>query len=859
MTRVKRSVHARKKRRATLERTKGFRGEAHSNYRRAKEALMKADSYAYRDRRNRKRDFRRLWITRINAAARQNGMSYATFMHGLKLAGIELDRKVLADIAVRDAETFRRFAEAPARRRRRPSTADRPPPHRAPLLSRTGALFSLTRDDHHQPPQRTAQGGPQARRPPAGATSTRTFVAEGEDLLAAADAAGWPPVERCSSRRAAGSTARRSSRDLLAQRLAARLGHARARRLRAALGAAPAGPLLRRAVGRQRPRQRRHRRCAPRSPSAPASVALGPGSADPFGPKAVRASMGAIFAVPVARVRVASRSCRRRASRSSPAPATPLARARARRPTRTLVVGAEREGCPPTSSPPATPSPTSRSRAESLNAAMAATVALYERHVGWRADDRADRRAARRGRGRDRGARRATGRARAGARRATSAARPSCRTCCAASPQLPPEERGAVGRAANEARQALEAAIDARARRSSRAAELDARLAADRVDVTLPGHAGRRPSAGCTCSPPPGARSRTSSSASASASPRAPRSSSSTTTSTRSTTTPHAPGAAARPTRSTSPTTSSCARTRRRCSRARWRSQPPPLYIVVPGRTYRRDNDATHTPQFHQVEGLAVDEDVTLADLKGTLLAFARAIFGDEREVRLRPHFFPFTEPSVEVDVSCFNCTDGFLRDGSRCPLCKGDGWIEILGAGEVDPNVFEYVREHGYDPERIQGFAFGMGIERIAMLKHGVPRPAPVLRERPALPGAVRMRLPLLWLHDYCDPGLDAGALADAPDDDRHGGRGVHRHGVARARALRRRPVLERRAAPRRRPADASARSTSATATSRSRSSAARRTSPPARPSRSRRPGAVMPDGTQLKRPSCAASSPTG
>ena len=111
MTRVKRSVHARKKRRATLELTKGFRGEAHSNYKRAKEALMKADAYAYRDRRNRKRDFRRLWITRINAAARINGMSYSQFMHGLSLAGVELDRKVLADIAVRDADTFRRFAE----------------------------------------------------------------------------------------------------------------------------------------------------------------------------------------------------------------------------------------------------------------------------------------------------------------------------------------------------------------------------------------------------------------------------------------------------------------------------------------------------------------------------------------------------------------------------------------------------------------------------------------------------------------------------------------------------------------------------------------------------------------------------
>jgi large subunit ribosomal protein L20 len=112
MTRVKRSLHAKKKRRATLELTKGFRGEAKSNYKRAKEALMKADAYAYRDRRNRKRDFRRLWVTRINAAARECGISYSQLIHGLDLAGITLDRKVLADIAVRDPETFRRFADA---------------------------------------------------------------------------------------------------------------------------------------------------------------------------------------------------------------------------------------------------------------------------------------------------------------------------------------------------------------------------------------------------------------------------------------------------------------------------------------------------------------------------------------------------------------------------------------------------------------------------------------------------------------------------------------------------------------------------------------------------------------------------
>ncbi len=112
MSRVKRSVHARKKRRAVLERAKGYRGQRHSSYKLAKETLLKADTYAYRDRRNRKRDFRRLWITRINAAARQHGMSYSQFMHGMSLAGIELDRKVLADIAVRDPETFRRFADS---------------------------------------------------------------------------------------------------------------------------------------------------------------------------------------------------------------------------------------------------------------------------------------------------------------------------------------------------------------------------------------------------------------------------------------------------------------------------------------------------------------------------------------------------------------------------------------------------------------------------------------------------------------------------------------------------------------------------------------------------------------------------
>ncbi|NLT36183.1 MAG: phenylalanine--tRNA ligase subunit alpha [Gaiellales bacterium] len=140
--------------------------------------------------------------------------------------------------------------------------------------------------------------------------------------------------------------------------------------------------------------------------------------------------------------------------------------------------------------------------------------------------------------------------------------------------------------------------------------------------------------------------------------------------------------------------------------------QRPPVYVIVPGKAYRRDSDATHTPMFHQVEGLVVDHGITLADLKGTLEQFAKAMFGEDRRIRLRPHFFPFTEPSVEVDVSCMAC------NGNGCRLCKRTGWLEILGAGMVDPNVFGFVN---YDPEEFTGFAFGMGIERIAMLKYGV------------------------------------------------------------------------------------------------------------------------------------------
>ena len=283
--------------------------------------------------------------------------------------------------------------------------------------------------------------------------------------------------------------------------------------------------------------------------------------------------------------------------------------------------------------------------------------------------------------------------------------------------QLEPAERGPTGKAANQARQALEALIGARAEQLA-GGELEERLRADVVDVTLPGAppqpvghlhlltATRREiedvflGLGFRIAEGPEVE----------------------TVYYNFDALNHAPTHPARDRMDTfyvDGRDDVVLRTHTSPMQVRtMEAHPPPLYVIVPGRVYRRDSDATHTPQFHQVEGLAVDVDITLADLKGTLLAFARAIFGPGRDVRLRPHFFPFTEPSVEVDVSCFMAH----RAGARCRVCKDTGWVEILGSGMVDPNVFGYVAEHGYDPERVQGFAFGMGIERIAMLKHGVP-----------------------------------------------------------------------------------------------------------------------------------------
>jgi phenylalanyl-tRNA synthetase alpha chain len=286
--------------------------------------------------------------------------------------------------------------------------------------------------------------------------------------------------------------------------------------------------------------------------------------------------------------------------------------------------------------------------------------------------------------------------------------------------ELPPEQRGPVGKSANEVRVALEALLAQRTAELE-AAELDSRLAEDRVDVTLPGDP-----------PRPAGRLHLVSQIR------------------RQmenifiglgfavlegpeidyeyynfTALDHPPEHPARLPQDTF-YLSEHVLLRTHTSPMQVRAmevQEPPIYMVVPGRVYRPDTpDATHVPMFHQLEGLAIDEDITLADLQGVLLAFARQMFGEHTQVRLRPGYFPFTEPSVEVDVSCFRCGGTGYEGSRRCFTCKGEAWIEILGSGMVDPNVLDYVRANGYDNERVQGFAFGMGIERIASVVHEVP-----------------------------------------------------------------------------------------------------------------------------------------
>ena len=285
---------------------------------------------------------------------------------------------------------------------------------------------------------------------------------------------------------------------------------------------------------------------------------------------------------------------------------------------------------------------------------------------------------------------------------------------------LPPEQRGPVGQAANEVRQALERVLGERATALENA-ELERSLSEDRVDVTLPGDPPLPPGylhlvtqtrremedifVGMGFSVVEG-----------------PEIEYDYYNFTALNIPPAHPARAMQDTFYFSDDVVLRTHTSPNQVRA-MEVQGPPIHIVVPGKVYRRDNDASHTPMFHQLEGLAVDEDITLGDLKGVVLEFARAMFGREREVRLRSGFFPFTEPSVEVDISCFRCGgSGTLPGGGRDPLCKGTGWIEILGSGMVDPNVYGFVADQGYDPDRVQGFAFGMGIDRIALLRHGVP-----------------------------------------------------------------------------------------------------------------------------------------
>ncbi len=286
--------------------------------------------------------------------------------------------------------------------------------------------------------------------------------------------------------------------------------------------------------------------------------------------------------------------------------------------------------------------------------------------------------------------------------------------------ELPPEERGPVGKQANEVRQALERQLAERTEELE-ATELDRRLSEDRIDVTLPGD------------------------------PPLPSGHLHLVTQIRRrmedifvglgfsilegpeieydyynfTALNHPPEHPARLPQDTFYLAESVLlRTHTSPMQVRaMEAQEPPIYIVVPGRVYRPDTpDATHVPMFWQLEGLAIDEDITLADLQGVLLQFARQMFGEETRVRLRPGYFPFTEPSVEVDVSCFRCGGTGWEGSQRCGTCKGEAWIEILGSGMVDPNVLDYVKGSGYDNERVQGFAFGMGIERIASIVHRVP-----------------------------------------------------------------------------------------------------------------------------------------
>ena len=359
MTRVKRSVHARKKRRATLALAKGYRGDASRHYKTAKEAVLKADQYRYRDRRNRKRDFRRLWITRINAAARQNGMSYSQFMHGLQLGRRRARpqdprghrrprRRHLPTLCrPRPRGAGGRLSHKPNHQHRHPGAA---PPGGRPFSFMTRSPAPTTRSS-----RRSASSGCAA------ATRERAgrFVAEGEDLLAAADAAGWQPVERfCAA--GSGLPGIEVEPQLLAPALRAwTRARGRSRCTRSGGRRSPPGRCASTCTASTIPATSA-RSCARREAFGASCVAIGPGTADPYGPKAVRASMGAIFGVPLARAR--DRRSRElpgrptialvRRAAARPNFGAPVRRVRSEPPNfaasddLTLLIGAERDGLP---------------------------------------------------------------------------------------------------------------------------------------------------------------------------------------------------------------------------------------------------------------------------------------------------------------------------------------------------------------------------------------------------------------------------------------------------------------------------------------------------------------------------------
>lgn len=288
--------------------------------------------------------------------------------------------------------------------------------------------------------------------------------------------------------------------------------------------------------------------------------------------------------------------------------------------------------------------------------------------------------------------------------------------------QLSAEERPAVGKISNEVRNSLEAALESRGA-DLRASELQARLEADRLDISLPGRAhplGTQhlinrikdeiievfTGIGYRIAEGPEVELDFYNFTALNHAPQHPARSASDTFYVKDLSDNDFGGP--EPSEVLMRTHTSPVQVRTMMNQA------PPIYVLAPGKVYRRDvADPSHLPQFTQIEGLVVDKDITFADLKGTLDYFVREVFGPDRKTRFRPHFFPFTEPSAEVDVSCGLC------NGEGCRFCKGTGWIEILGCGMVDPNVFGHV---GIDPEVYTGFAFGLGVERIAALRYDIP-----------------------------------------------------------------------------------------------------------------------------------------